>query len=181
MTWGPERTWRYLGSSRVTPERRIAIPEDVFEVGVLPHPDEASDEERLAYWGYDDADGTLILSDAPLRNDPPIDGSSRLAPYKSPHTRGINVGRGGDGYRATIPSVFFADSEGGPSVVDERVPDHARVRLGEERHFLTAEEFLGDGRIETNSCYLLTRPELEGTVGGFGEGNEHLPEQPRFR
>lgn len=216
MSWGTDRTWRYLGSAHVRDDNRISIPEDVFELGVLPHPDGASDDDRRVYWGYDTADGTLILSDAPLVNDPPVvgepsadgrsgggdgqsnvgtgrsdagrsdgsppalDGGYRLAKYKTPHTYGITVGGEADHYRATIPSVFFAESEGGPSVVDERVPDYARVRRGEERHFLTAEEFLADGPIETNSSYLLTRPQLEGTIGGFDEANPDLPNQPRF-
>jgi hypothetical protein len=208
MSDPPARNWRYLGSARVTANRRIKLPPDVFELGILPRPtregprvvaaDESDPPEEtgtgtsdaataaapdpVVYWGYDSADGTLIASDAPLRNDPEpiVDGEAKPSKYKTPHTGHYVVDDNESHYRVTIAPEFFEDTAPGPDALDTHVPPYASVARGEERHFVTAEAFLESTDIETDSMYLLKRTQLEGLLGDFGGDNPHLPDQPRF-
>ncbi|MEE6209508.1 hypothetical protein U3A55_04965 [Salarchaeum sp. III] len=185
MSWGTTRTWKYLGKNTVTRDNvgRIVIPQRVFELGVLDQPpddQEASDETVTGHWSFDSEKGWLILSDSELTNDPPVvqDGVAQDDRFK---TQREIVSRGPeDGYRMTIPSMFFAESAGGNAAVSDHVPERARVEPGEIRHFITAEEFLADTPTATKSCYLIRRSQLEHIMSSNGEEFDDAYPVPRL-
>jgi len=172
MSWGETRTWRYLGSNVVKyydGVRRIEVPERVFEIGILDKPeaveDEASDADTQAYWNYDRATGWVILSNAYLENEPnpdPADGDVVGVRYQTQDPfMDVSVGDDDDQHRITVPSQFFVSSEGGTGELSDQVTDEVRIQPGEERHFVTADEFLEDDPTPTKSCFVLTTSELE--------------------
>jgi hypothetical protein len=77
-----------------------------------------------------------------------------------------------------VPSFFFSDSAGGQSEIDERVPEKARVEYGEERHFVTRQDFL---EADKKSCFLLTKTQFEGMIGSYRDDLEDsVAPIPRF-
>lgn len=156
--------WHYLDRSRVEEgQTRIAVPDDVFESGILADPDVSLDSDvGRAHWSYDTATGWVILSDRPLDDEITVqegklvEGTVETVRYKSPGTRAVtDPGGERDGFRVTIPRGFFPDSKS-----DTKVPPPVHIERGEVRHFVTAEEFLSDEPTPTKSCYVLTTDQL---------------------
>lgn len=96
-----ERDWVYVGEANVGKEEnnRIPIPEGVFEAEILPHPEE-TDRKIRVYWAYEQVVGFLIISNNRL---------TEIPDYKPQDSR--SLGSSGDGYRVTIPKVFFKKND----------------------------------------------------------------------
>lgn len=161
-----ERDWTYVGEANVGEDgnNRIGLPDGVFEAEILRQPGDGDGRRRevRVYWAYETVVGFLILSNQELENTPPYkpQGSSRLGTVQ-------------DGYRATIPKIFFADYSG----AGNPVPEHARVEYGETRYFLYHTGMV-DG--STRSCYLLTKAQLENTIATPTEWAGSFDSIPRF-
>lgn len=147
--------WHYAGSADVTEHNRIHIPDPVFEAGILS-------QGENAYWAYEQVVGFLIVSNRELETKP------KYKPQAS-----TRIGSGSDGFRATIPKIFFADYK----QMGQPVPEKARVRYGETRHYVYRTP-MAEG--STRSCYLLTREQLEHTIATPDDWAGSLDSIPRF-
>jgi hypothetical protein len=180
MSFGDTPNYKYLSHSDVK-SRKIIIPEDVYEKGILRRPDELnkergddteSSEIGRVHWSYDTATGWVIISDRPL-SDIDIqgaklaDGPVKTKKYKTPDNRNPRTQQGeAGGRRVSIPRNFFDLSDPGEDPKTEVVPESVRFENGERRHFVTAEEFLSDEPNEVKSCYVLKTEQLNTIING---------------
>lgn len=128
-----------VGSQSTTGSRRITVPEPAREAFDLSAGDPI-------YWAFETEIGFLIMACQPLSGDA----------YKN-QGRPVKLGDEHDQYRATIPSIFFADHDSGTEL-ETPIPERARVTAGEDRHFVARDAMI---EREPRTCYLLTRRQLE--------------------
>lgn len=165
--WADTPDWEYIDSSTVNGSTNwIAIPQGVFDRGILSHPADADADDEIgqAHWSYDSETGWVILSDRELDDDITtqegklVDGDVETVRYKSPGDRSYNEVYGEDnGFRVTIPKLFFDDAADDLS----RVPEPIRFNYDEVRHFVTAAEFYSNEPNPVKSCYVLTTAQLD--------------------
>jgi hypothetical protein len=137
---GKSPSFNWLGHSTVRPQsgsRRISVPEPARTALNLSPGDPI-------HWAFETEIGFLIIACQPLRGNK----------YKT--QTALKLGGKNDQYRVTVPSIFFADHDGG-SDIETPVPERARVAVYEDRHFVARDAMLSEPR----TCYLLTRRQLE--------------------
>lgn len=172
----------YLNHNTVKSEQ-VMVPEEVYERGVLRHPNEIAAEDAYddqesshigrAHWSYDTATGCVILSDRPLNDNIHIqegklvDGDAETVKYKTPDNRNPRKQRPKtSGQRVSVSCNFFDLSEPGEEPRPSVVPKPVQFKNGERRHFVTDGEFLSDKPIEVKSCYALTTEQLNTIING---------------
>lgn len=159
---GPIWNWlgrNAVGSSSSTGSRRIKVPEPARSALDLSAGDPI-------YWAFEANVGFLILACQPLSGDE----------YKN-QGRPVSLGDENDDYRATVPSIFFADYHD-RTELESPIPERARVRAGEDRHFVARDAMFDR---DPQTCYLLTREQLEISMGtGDSEWSDRLNARPQF-
>jgi hypothetical protein len=164
--WADTPQWEYIDNSTVNgSDNRIALPEGVFDRGILTHPAEADPNKEIgeAHWSFDSGTGWVILSDRELddtittQEGKLVEGEAKTVRYKSPGDHSYNKVYGEEnGFRVTIPKAFFDDAAVDLTQVEKAV----RFNYDEVRHFVTAAEFYSDEPTPVKSCYVLTTAQL---------------------
>jgi len=157
-------SWNWLGRSTVgsqstTGSRRITVPEPArAALGLSP-----SDP---IYWAFETEIGFLIMSCQPLSGNK----------YKN-QGQPVKLGDEPDQYRATVPSIFFADHESGTDI-ETPIPQKVRVNAGEDRHFVARDAMI---EREPQTCYLLTRRQHELSISSDDDHwTERFATRPQF-
>ena len=154
-----EVSWHHAGISEVK-DGRIRIPDKVFnEAGILT-------PGQPVHWSYEKVVKILIVSNQPLEADE----------YETVDFR--KLGDGSDNYRCTIPNAFFDDkAERGEPAVSPSVPEKARVKEGERRHFMFTSD-MAEGM--TKSCYVFTDAEFSDRFRDSEIWDGALDQVPQF-
>lgn len=148
-----------VGSQSTTGSRRISVPEPARTALDLSAGDPV-------YWAFETEIGFLIMARQPLSGNK----------YKN-QGRPVTLGDEHDQYRATVPSIFFADHDGGTEI-ETPIPERARVTGGEDRHFVARDAML---EREPRTCYLLTRRQLEVSMSTDDDRwNDRFTTRPQF-
>lgn len=156
-------SWNWLGRNAVgspstTGSRRIKIPEPARAALDLSPGDPI-------YWAFETEIGFLIIACQPLSGNK----------YKNQTPQ--KLGKKNDQYRVTVPSIFFADHEGGTDI-ETPIPERARVNTGEDRHFVARDAMI---EREPQTCYLLTRRQHELSISSNDDHwTERFATRPQF-
>jgi hypothetical protein len=148
-----------VGSLSTTGSRRISVPEPARTALDLSAGDPVC-------WAFETEIGFLIVARQRLRGNK----------YKN-QGGPVTLGDDSDQYRATVPSLFFADHDEGTEI-ETPVPERARVTGGEERHFVARDAMLDS---EPRCCYLLTRRQLNVSMSTDDDHwNDRFATRPQF-